>query len=86
MIDAKTIDEISAKLSRFFPADLGILKKDFENNVRVTLQGLFNKLDLVTREEFDVQADLLTRTQAKLQALEQRIEDLERQKKLPANQ
>ena len=77
MIDAKTIDDITAKLSRLLPADLSTLKADFENNVRATLQGVFQKLDLVTREEFDVQVDLLARTREKLHQLEQQLQKLE---------
>lgn len=77
MIDSKTLDDISAKISRLFPADLNVLKQDLESNIRATLQGAFQKLDLVTREEFDVQAEILARTQAKLEALEKRISELE---------
>lgn len=78
MIDAKTIDDITAKISRLMPADLGILKQDIENNIRATLQSMLQKLDLVTREEFDVQAELLARTQEKLLTLEQQIQTLEK--------
>lgn len=51
--------------------------KDIEKNVKAMMTQGFSKLDLVTREEFDIQAQVLAKTRAKLDALEQRIADLE---------
>ncbi len=51
--------------------------KDLEKNMRAMLNQGFAKLDLLTREEFDVQADVLARTRAKLEALEARVAELE---------
>ncbi len=51
--------------------------KDLEKNMRAMLNQGFAKLDLLTREEFDVQADVLARTRAKLEALEARVTELE---------
>lgn len=51
--------------------------KDLEKNMRAMLTQGFSKLDLLTREEFDVQADVLARTRAKLEALEARVAELE---------
>lgn len=51
--------------------------KDLEKNMRAMLNQGFAKLDLLTREEFDVQADVLARTRAKLDALEARVAELE---------
>ena len=50
---------------------------DIEKNVRALLQGAFTKLELVTREEFDVQAEILRRTREKFTALESRLNELE---------
>ena len=50
---------------------------DLERNLRVLLQSAFGRLDLVTREEFDVQREVLARTRAKLQELEARLAELE---------
>ena len=50
---------------------------DIEKNLRATLAGLFAKLDLVTREEFDVQREVLARTREKLTALEAQVAALE---------
>jgi BMFP domain-containing protein YqiC len=51
--------------------------KDIERNVKAMMTQGFSKLDLVTREEFDIQAQVLAKTRAKLDALEQRVAELE---------
>ncbi len=55
--------------------------KDVEKNLRSMLNQGFSKLDLLTREEFEVQADVLARTRARLEALEKRVAELEAQPK-----
>lgn len=75
MLDPKMLDEFSAKLGALFAAGPA---KDFEKNAKAMLAGFFAKLDLVTREEFDVQAQVLARTREKLKDLETRVEALER--------
>jgi ubiquinone biosynthesis accessory factor UbiK len=70
----KSLDEIAAKLSDTV-ANSPV--KDFEKNARALLAQGFAKLDLVTREEFDVQTQLLSRTQEKLAELEARVTTLE---------
>lgn len=75
MIDPKLLNDLAQKISNLLPADLAILKQDLEKNVRALLQGTFQKLDLVTREEFDVQTALLARTREKLEALEKRLQE-----------
>ncbi|QRX84061.1 accessory factor UbiK family protein [Glaciimonas sp. PAMC28666] len=57
--------------------------KDVEKNVKAMLSSGFSKLDLVTREEFDVQAQVLATTRAKLELLELRVTELEAQLKRP---
>ena len=54
---------------------------DLEKNLRALLQSAFSRLDLVTREEFDVQREVLARTRAKLEALEAKLADLEKRDK-----
>jgi ubiquinone biosynthesis accessory factor UbiK len=54
---------------------------DLEKNLRALLQSAFSRLDLVTREEFDVQREVLARTRAKLQELEAKLAELERRDK-----
>jgi BMFP domain-containing protein YqiC len=58
--------------------------KDIEKNVKAMLTQGFSKLDLVTREEFDIQMQVLAKTRAKLEALEARVAELEAQLKKPA--
>ena len=74
MLNPKMLDEMSARMSSLLAATPA---GDIEKNLRATLAGLFAKLDLVTREEFDVQREVLTRTRAKLEALEARVAELE---------
>ncbi|MBK9161441.1 MAG: accessory factor UbiK family protein [Nitrosomonadales bacterium] len=77
MLDNKVFDEISAKLQEAVNSSPA---KDIEKNVRALLQQGFAKLDLVTREEFDVQAQVLARAREQLTALEARIAELEAQR------
>lgn len=78
MLNAKFIEEISSRLSA---AANSSPAKDLEKNMRALLAQGFAKLDLVTREEFDVQAQVLARTREKLTALEARVAELEAQRK-----
>ncbi|KXS32898.1 MAG: Uncharacterized protein AWT59_0985 [Candidatus Gallionella acididurans] len=78
MLNTKIFEELSAKLSA--AADSSPVK-DIEKNMRALLTQGFAKLDLVTREEFDIQAQVLARTREKLAALEARVAELEAQSK-----
>lgn len=84
MIDSKSLNDLAAKITALLPADLETLKKDLEKNIRAGLQSGFQKLDLVSREEFDVQAAVLARTREKLEALEKRVQALENNRQEPA--
>ena len=77
MLNAKIIEDISSKLSA---AANSSPARDIEKNIRALLTQGFAKLDLVTREEFDVQAQVLARTREKLAALEVRVAELETQR------
>ena len=74
MLGQKMFEEISGKLGQVL-ADSPA--KDLEKNLRAVLQGVFTKLDLVTREEFDVQQAVLLKTREKLEALEAKVAALE---------
>ena len=74
MLGQKMFEEISGKLGQVL-ADSPA--KDLEKNLRAVLQGVFAKLDLVTREEFDVQQAVLLKTREKLEALEAKVAALE---------
>jgi BMFP domain-containing protein YqiC len=81
MIDTKFLDDLAKKLSNAMPSGLKDIKKDLEQNFKAILQAAFNKLDLVTRHEFSVQSGVLTRTRAKLDALEKQVTELEKKMK-----
>ena len=72
-------DSILKGFSRTLPPGAEVLKDDLEKNLRATLHSVFDKLDLVTREEFEVQAQVLQRSRAKLDALEKQVAELEKQ-------
>ena len=77
MIDLKAIDELARRLNDLVPPGLKDAGADLEKNMKATLQAGLGKLDLVTREEFDVQRAVLLRTREKIDALERTVEILE---------
>jgi hypothetical protein len=77
MFDPKAIDDIANRLAGAIPPGFNNLKEDLEKTFHAILQGALGKLDLVTREEFEVQKAVLAKTRSKLEALEQRVADLE---------
>lgn len=78
MFDKNFFDEISKRLADALPENVKTIRSDMEQHFRVILQTMFAKLDLVTREEFDVQALVLGKTRAKLEKLEQQVAELEK--------
>jgi BMFP domain-containing protein YqiC len=74
MLNPKVLDEIAGKFSELIANSPA---KDIEKNVRAMMASMFTKLDLVTREEFDVQKEVLATARAKLAELEARIAELE---------
>lgn len=79
MNDQPFIDRIMAELSQRLPSGLGQLREEVETNARAVLREAVARLDLISREEFDIQQQVLARTRAKLEQLEQDVRDLERQ-------
>ena len=77
MIDPKILDDLAKRLADALPSGIRDLQRDVEKNFRAALQAGFNKLDLVTREEFEVQTAVLNRTRAKVDALEKQVADME---------
>ena len=71
------IEELARKLADSVPESVRAIKSDLEKNFRSVLQSGLGKLDLVTREEFEVQEAVLSRTREKLEALEARLQELE---------
>lgn len=74
----QSIEDLARKLADALPAGLRSARKDLENSFQAVLQSGLTKLDLVTREEFEVQEAVLARTRKKLEALEARLQDLEK--------
>ncbi len=72
-----SVNEIAKRLLESLPAAVRGAQADLENNFRVVLRHTLGKLDLVTREEFDVQTKVLERTRARLAVLEARLAELE---------
>jgi ubiquinone biosynthesis accessory factor UbiK len=77
MIDPKMLDDLAQRLARTVPAGVLSLKTDLEENFRSILQSGLVRLDLVTRQEFDVQVAVLKRTRELLEKLEERVSALE---------
>ena len=77
MISVKIIDRVSAAVSNVLPSQLS---SDVKKNMRAALQSALERLDLVTREELEVQQAVLARTREKLQELEKKIAALEKQR------
>jgi BMFP domain-containing protein YqiC len=77
MIDPKRFDDLARRITEALPESVRTLQKDVERQVRSTLQQGFERMDLVTREDFDVQVTLLERTRARLRELEARLDALE---------
>lgn len=76
--DPRRIDEIARQLAASLPEGVRHLQRDAEKNFREVLQGALSRLDLVTREEFDAQSEVLARARAQLETLNERLEQLEK--------
>lgn len=74
MLNDKLFQDLSARFSELIASSPA---RDLEKNARALLSGFFGRLDLVTREEFDVQTEVLRRTREKLEQLEARVAELE---------
>jgi ubiquinone biosynthesis accessory factor UbiK len=73
------LDDLARQLAQSLPQNLRALGGDLERNFRALLQSGVERMDLVTREEFDVQSAVLERTREKLEAIETRLAELERE-------
>jgi BMFP domain-containing protein YqiC len=78
MFDSKSIDDIASRLSDAIPPGLSTFKDDMEKNFRAILQSVLGKMELVTREEFEVQKGVLAKTRSRLEALEKRVTEMEK--------
>jgi BMFP domain-containing protein YqiC len=76
-LDPKTLDDLARRLSESLPPGIAALREDLERNFRAVLQSGLARLELVNRQEFDVQAGVLRRTRERLEQLERRLTALE---------
>ncbi|MEF3083136.1 accessory factor UbiK family protein [Luteimonas sp. SMYT11W] len=79
MIDLNSVDELARRLSSLVPPGLRESREEIQENFKAVLQSGLTKLDLVTREEFEVQRAVLLRTREKLEALEAQVRQIEAQ-------
>lgn len=77
-VDPRKLEELAARLSQALPPGLQGLRAELQDNFRAILRANLDRFDLVSRERFEVQAALLAKAQAQLEALEARIAQLER--------
>ncbi|HQS03311.1 MAG: hypothetical protein B7Y07_10570 [Halothiobacillus sp. 24-54-40] len=77
---AHTIEELSQRIEQALPESLKQTKNEMDKTIRQAVMNAFQKMELVTRDEFDIQTQVLARTRAKLEALEQRVAALESSK------
>ena len=77
MLDPKKLEEIAKSITDAIPPGVKTMADEAEAKVKQVLQGQLSKLDFVSREEFDVQSQVLIRTREKLEALEARLTELE---------
>lgn len=77
MLDPSKINELIQGVVDSLPPGLRNMPQEAEENFRAALRGLFNKLDLVSREEFDIQVKVLQKSREKLEALEKRVDEIE---------
>jgi len=73
----KQLDELTDRLIGLLPTGVKDMQQDLEKNIRALMQNTFAKMNLVTREEFDVQTAVLQRTREKLESLEKQLAELE---------
>ena len=76
MIDLKFVDELTHRLSNAFPEGVQKAGKDIEAHIHSILTAAFERMDLVTREQFKAQCAILERTREKLEALESQLAEL----------
>ena len=77
MLESQKLEEIAARLAAVLPPGVMGLRKELEENFRAVLRANLERFDLVSRERFDIQAQLLSRSIARIEVLEQRLKALE---------
>ena len=80
MIDPKTLDALVSRIAEGLPPGFAKVHEDLRNNLHAAVSAALTRMELVSRQEFDVQAAVLARTREKLTALEAKVAALERQR------
>ena len=83
MIDPRKFDDLARRVQASLPPGLDEVREDVTRNIRAVIAAGIARMDLVEREEFDVQSAVLARTREKLEALELRVRELEEQLETP---
>ncbi|MCW8882587.1 MAG: accessory factor UbiK family protein [Sedimenticola sp.] len=78
MIDSKLLDDLAKRVAGSVPVGLQLLQEDLQKNLRSALEAGLSHMELVTREEFEIQRAVLLRTREKLEAVERQIAELEK--------
>jgi len=81
VIDPRLIDDLARRLGGSLPESLRSLREDLEQNFKATLQAALSRLDLVTREEFDLRSAMLEKARTQLAEIERRLQALEQERK-----
>ncbi len=76
-LDPKHLDDLAQRLDALIPESLHSTREEIHKTVRACVEGLLQRLDVVTREEFDVQSKLLAKTRERLEELQKRLDALE---------
>ena len=75
--DLRSIEAAAERLAALLPEDARLLREELKENIRLVLESLLNRLDLVTREEFEAQTRVLAHTRERLEQLEAQLQELE---------
>ncbi len=81
MVNRDSLNDLARKITSLLPENVQQMQDDLESNIHALLQSTLSKMNLVTREEFDVQTALLERTREKLEKLEKLLDELEQKNK-----
>ncbi len=80
MIKPQAVEDVVSKIGELIPQDLKTMRAEFHNNAKAVLVAGLKKMDLVTREEFDVQKAVLAKTREKLKMLESELKHIQSKK------
>ena len=86
MVNPKLIEQLTASISRALPSGMDEIQADLARNIRAAVSATLARMELVTREEFDVQTAVLARTREKLEAMEKQVALLERELSKPTDE